>query len=243
VPRLEPASVALCEDGTRFAACLRGQGLTVWGPRGELGRVDAHMCSGVSWSPCGSLIAFGSSGQAGGALHIVAAGPDGSLGPLVALPRAKNMPGLHDSPFQSAWSRDSSLVCFTSLSWGSFGVAVYRVALGGSFEEVWSAKWGGDEDSEGEDDDAVERGAPFPVFTGCVVAVGAIRGVVLAFRRTTGERLPDLALPGVAGENELSHFAADEEGNTVWYTTTIATGASEPMTMIKSARAPPEWSE
>lgn len=238
LPRLEPTSLALEEGGTRFAACLRGEGLAVWGPRGELGRAAVAMPSGVSWSPCGSLIALGASSQEGGALHIVAVGVDGSLGPVLPLPRAKCMSGLHDCSFQSAWSRDSSHVCFTSSSWGSMAVAVFRVTLTGAFEEAWSATWSADED-EGET--LEDRGPPFPIFTGCVVAVGAIGGKVMAFRYGSGERLPDLMLSGVPKENRLSHFAADRDGRHLWFTVAIETGSEEPMVVVRCLEVPPEW--
>lgn len=219
--RLDDRSLALSPDGTKIASVARGEGVVVLDARsGEvLAQHEGEIGSGVSWSPDGRWIAAGDTGQADGELYLLDMQAQGSAA-RVALPAPSCGAPLYDSPFESAWAADGSLVAFSCAAWGMRGVAVYDA---GTAQERWSDAF------EMADEDEEEWRALRVAFAAdsTVVLVG-VEGGLRAYRAADGQPLTSMACDDEGG----IEFAADDLRRCVWR---IVDGAPV------STPYPPNW--
>jgi hypothetical protein len=210
--RLNRERLDLSHDGARVAATAFGEGVVVLDAvtGAKISQSAGHMGSGAAWSPDDRLIAAGDSGQAGGALYLLALGAEDQV-TRHPLPKPTSKMPLYDSPFDVAFAPDGGRVAFSSAAWGRRGVVVYEVA---TRAERWSVSFpmgGGGEDEDEEQETWEALDVAFAV--GGEVVLCGVEGRLQAWRAADGVALTPLPCDGATS----TRFAADDRRQRVWF--------------------------
>jgi len=189
------------------------------------------MGGGISSSPDGRFIAYGDTDQGVGnlyLLHIEEEGEERSFAckSHIALSRPSSNAPTYDAFYKTVFNASSSVVAFSSASWGSRGIALYGVPGG---EEMWSKQY---DDVAGDEDVDEWWGTPVHFCASDTLVVQGIDGIgtVRCWGVSDGEQLSTLTVQ-CAREIPMPKpvdFAVDDANGVVWFQNEAGDPRSEP---------------